>query len=82
MVFRLLENPFVSQKIESRHFFTHACQEKLSSRFLTLREMSPPPPTPPQRMFFSKIFSPPAERGWGENYGSLFFDDLYLSFLI
>ena len=80
MVFRLLENPFVSQKIEFRHFFTHACQEKLSPRFLTLREMSHPPPH--QRMFFSKIFSPSAERGWGENYGSLFFDDLYLCFLI
>ena len=78
MVFRLLENPFVSQKIESIHFCTHACQEKLSPRFLTLREMS----HPTQTMFFSKMFSPPAERGWGENYGSLFFDDLYLSFLI
>ena len=63
MVFRLLENPFVSQKIEFRHFFTHACQEKLSPRFLTLREMSHPPP-PPENVFFENLFTP-CRKGMG-----------------
>ena len=77
MVFRLLENPFVSQKIESRHFFTHACQEKLSSRFLTLREMSPPPLPPRRECFFRKSFHP-LQKGDGERTMDRYFLMIYI----
>ena len=77
MVFRLLENPFVSQKIESRHFFTHACQEKLSPRFLTLREMSPPPPNPRRGCFFRKSFHP-LQKGDGERTMDRYFLMIYI----
>ena len=60
MMFRLLENAFASQKIESKHF-THATQAELSFRFLFLRLQAKENYPSPYAALFQKSV-PPAEK--------------------
>ena len=62
MVLRLVAITFVSQKIESVHFYTCA-HAKLSSKFLSLS------PRQKETIHSSRIAFSPAERGMGEDYG-------------
>ena len=66
VVFRLLENAFASQKIESRHFFS--CPRHNSPPVLCHPHTdSPPPPPPPQVTVFQKsVTPPPGGRGVGK----------------
>ena len=66
VMFRLLENTFACQKIESNHFYS--CPEpqaKLSPRFLSSRPRQRETTHSPQEKFSRKSI-PPAERGRGE----------------
>ena len=80
MVFRLLKNAFVSQKIESIHFYSWPPKAILSPRFL----LSPHPGggkllIPRQAAFFKYLF--PQQKGGGGNYVDLLESYLLESYL-
>ena len=76
IVLRLLENTFVSQKIESVHFYS-CSQAKLCPRFLSSTPGRRKLPIPPEQRFLQISFFPQQKGvGWaggriwgGEDYG-------------
>ena len=69
MVLRLLENTFVSQRLESVHFYSYP-QAKLSPKFLSLLlQAEGNYPFLPSKVFWKSIFSQQRGRGiWSWKY--------------